>query len=414
MTPYAPLADGFSAEVSPAARSRVTVDLGGLLDNIREVKSLLAPGEDLLPVIKSNAYGHGIIPVSRAISHAGIPRVAVMGADEASLLRESGHPGQIVLLGGFSPGEISLCRSLCLTPVLHHSDQIRLLELSASDGKILSLHLKIDSGMGRLGFLPEELPRVLDRLGALSSVRIEGLMTHFPVSEDREDSEICREVFRRGILSVRDHPALSRLSVIHMASTGAVLTGGVSLDPPIFSSGRPLSSWARPGLLLYGHYPAASREIRNGWLRSPAVRPVFGVEGRLLAVRVLPRGSSVSYGRTVRLARDSRIGVLGLGYADGLPRLLSGRGWAVAAGRRLPFLGRVCMDMVAVDMTEIPTDEMPKDWVSLIAPGDPLSMTVDHLAHEAGTIPYEILCLMGHRSERRYIGGALSASDLPL
>ncbi len=392
----------------------MTVDLGGLLGNIREVKSSLSPGEDLLPVIKSNAYGHGMIPVSRAISLAGIPRVAVMGADEACLLRESGYDGQIVLLGGFSPGEVSLCRRLSLTPVLHHADQIRLLEDSSTGGACLPLHLKIDSGMGRLGFLPEELVDILDRLEALSSVRIEGLMTHFPVSEDREDSEACREIFRRGVTAVRNHPALSRLSVIHMASSGAVLSGKVSLDPPLISSGPPLSAWARPGLLLYGHYPEASREIRNGWVRSPDVRPVFRVEGRLLSVRTLPGGSSVSYGRTVRLARKSRIGVLGMGYADGLPRLLSGRGWAVAAGRKLPFLGRVCMDMVAVDMTDIPADEMPKEWVCLIDPGDPLSMTVDHLAREAGTIPYEILCLMGHRSERRYVGGALSASDLPV
>ncbi len=388
----------------PLHRSRVIIDLDGLLENVRAIRKALPSGADLLPVIKSNAYGHGILPVSRAMFQAGLSRVAVMGVDEGCLLRDSGFSGQIVLLGGFSPEEIPLCRSLLLTPVIHHIDQVAALDLDPSSAPSMGIHVKIDSGMGRLGFLPQDFPAVLDRLGQIPSVRIEGLMTHFPDPENREDTASCQKAFRTAILSSFTHPALSGLTVIHMASSGAILAGEVEIDLPLHPSGRKIAFWARPGLLLYGHYPG----VRDP--RIP-VRPVFGVDARLLAVRALPRGSSVSYGRTVTLSRDSRVGILGMGYADGLPRLLSGKGWATVAGRRAPFLGRVCMDMVAVDLTDIPAEELPSEWISLIDPENPLSLSVDRLAKEGGTIPYEVLCLLGHRSERRYVGIPSQAPD---
>ena len=381
----------------PSHRSRVTVDLGGLRENVRAVLRSLPKATGLLPVIKSNAYGHGIIPVSQLMTDEGIPRVAVMGADEGCLLRKSGFAGQIILLGGFAPEEILLCQNLRLTPVIHHMDQVRALERFSPGDLSLDVHLKIDSGMGRLGFLPSDLPLVLDRLQKMPSVRIEGLMTHFPVPEDREDTSACREIFRQSIVTTMGHPALSALSVVHMASSGAILSEEVMLDLPALPSGRRISFWARPGILLYGHFPGT---------RNPSfpVRPVFSLEARVLAIRTLPRGSSVSYGRTVRVARESRVGVLGMGYADGLPRLLSGKGWAVVGKYRAPFLGRICMDMVVVDLTDIPADELHSEWITLIDPDNPLSMSVDQLALEGDTIPYEILCLLGHRSERRYVG----------
>ncbi len=381
----------------PSHRSRVTVDLGGLRENVRAVLRLLPKGAGLLPVIKSNAYGHGIIPVSQLMNDEGIPRVAVMGVDEGCLLRKSGFSGKIILLGGFSPDEILLCQNLRLTPVIHHMDQVRAMERFSPEAPSLDVHLKIDSGMGRLGFLPSEFPLVLDRLQRMPSVRIEGLMTHFPVPEDREDTSICREIFRQSIVTTIGHPALSALSVVHMASSGAILSGEVMLDLPTPPSGRRISFWARPGILLYGHFPGAHNPPLP-------VRPVFGLEARVLAIRTLPRGSSVSYGRTVRVDRDSRVGVLGMGYADGLPRLLSGKGWAVVGNHRAPFLGRICMDMVVVDLTDIPTDELHSEWITLIDPENTHSMSVDQLALEGETIPYEILCLLGHRSERRYVG----------
>ena len=383
----------------PEGRTRVTVDLDQLLRNVRKVIHRLGKNEGLLPVIKANAYGHGLLPVMTALSSIGINQVAVMGTDEALSLRRGRYSGAIILLGGFSGKELALCFREKLTPVLHHWDQIRLLEAFAPAREPLDLHLKIDSGMGRLGFLPPEIPQVLDRMLRIPHGRITGVMTHFPLSEDRKDTEGCLELFQECVLSSLSHPALSSLSVIHMANSGGVMQGLVSFPTPR-SSGKSLTFWARPGLMLYGHLPVSDLP---GW---EEISPVLTVEARLLSLRNLPKGHSVSYGRTEVLSRDSRLGILGVGYADGLPRALSGRGWGVIDGRKVPFAGRVCMDMVEVDLTDLPRPVEIGEWVSIIDPRESESMTVDQIARWTGTIPYEVLCLLGHRADRRFVGDA--------
>ncbi|MDA8113049.1 MAG: alanine racemase [Nitrospiraceae bacterium] len=383
----------------PEGRTRVTVDLDQLLRNVRKVIHRLGKNEGLLPVIKANAYGHGLLPVMTALSSIGINQVAVMGTDEALSLRRGRYSGAIILLGGFSGKELALCFREKLTPVLHHWDQIRLLEAFSPAREPLDLHLKIDSGMGRLGFLPPEIPQVLDRMLRIPHGRITGVMTHFPLSEDRKDTEGCLELFQECVLSSLSHPALSSLSVIHMANSGGVMQGLVSFPTPR-SSGKSLTFWARPGLMLYGHLPVSDLP---GW---EEISPVLTVEARLLSLRNLPKGHSVSYGRTEVLSRDSRLGILGVGYADGLPRALSGRGWGVIDGRKVPFAGRVCMDMVEVDLTDLPRPVEIGEWVSIIDPRESESMTVDQIARWTGTIPYEVLCLLGHRADRRFVGDA--------
>ena len=399
MRDRAPISHSLPEPGFPEGRTRVTVDLDQFARNVRKVAESLRKNEGLLPVIKANAYGHGLLPVMTALSSMGIDRVAVMGADEALSLRRGGFTGTIVLLGGFSGPELSLCFKERLTPVLHHREQLRLLEGDSPPHSILDLHLKIDSGMGRLGFLPEEIPEILGLLSGISNARITGIMTHFPLSEDRKDTESCLELFRNTVLPILSHPSLSDLSVIHMANSGAVMQGLVSFEA-LHPSGRPLTFWARPGLILYGHLPLAGD---TGWSE---IAPILTVEARLLSVRTLPKGHSVSYGRTEVLSRDSRIGILGMGYADGLSRELSGRGWGVIDGRMVPFAGRVCMDMVAVDLTGLRREPKVGEWVKIINPRDAESMTVDQIARWTGTIPYEVLCLLGHRSDRRFVGDA--------
>ncbi len=395
----APISHSLPEPGFPEGRTRVTVDLDQFVRNVRKVADSLQPNEGLLPVIKANAYGHGLLPIMKTISSLGIDRVAVMGADEALSLRRGGFSGTIVLLGGFSGTELSLCFQERLTPVLHHSDQLHLLNRDSPSDKSLDLHLKIDSGMGRLGFLPEDIPEILDLLTRIPRARITGIMTHFPLSEDRKDTEGCLDLFRNTVLPALSHPSLTNLSVIHMANSGAVMQGLTSF-PVRHPSGRQLTFWARPGLMLYGHLPLAEHPDWSD------IAPIFKVEARLLSVRRIPKGHSVSYGRMEVLSRDSCVGILGMGYADGLSRGLSGRGWGVVDGRKAPFAGRVCMDMVAVDLTDLPREPKVGDWVGIIDPKDPGSMTVDQMARWTGTIPYEVLCLLGHRSDRRFAGDA--------
>jgi alanine racemase len=389
------------------SRTRVIIDLGQFEKNVRLVQALLPAGVNLLPVIKANAYGHGLLPVVSSLLRVGIGQVAVMGYDEGCLIRNAGYRGTIVLLGGFNESELQNCLKYNFTPVLHHHDQIRYLEAFLAD-RVLNIHVKVDSGMGRLGFLAEEIPDVLDRIASLKHVNISGFMTHFPLSEDREDTGLCLQLFREAVRSVINHRSLGHLEVIHMANSAAVMNGfSTWKDPfPIQGNTGGPTFWARPGLLLYGHFPFDPPS--GPW---NGIRPIMKVEARLLSVRFLSKGQTISYGRTATLLRNSRVGILGMGYADGLPRGISGRGWATIAGKRAPFLGRVCMDMVAVDLTDLPEKISPGDWVSIIDPDLPGSMTIDMLARWMDTIAYEILCQIGHRSERRYIGEALPPSD---
>lgn len=388
-----------TASEMTGCRTRLTIDLGRFEKNVLETLSRLPGGAGLLPVIKANAYGHGLLPIVSSLVHLNIGQVAVMGFDEACLVRKSGYEGTVILLGGFSGSELPLCLKYKLTPVLHHRDQIRYLE-SLSGRSRLDIHVKIDSGMGRLGFLPEELPGILDRIDSLNHVKIKGLMTHFPLSEVREDTDRCVHLFREALRSVSSHRALRRLEVIHMANSAAVMNDLTVWKEPFPAKGRlkDLLFWARPGLLLYGYPP--SGKFPEEW---KSVRPILKVEARLLSVRSLPKGHTISYGRTLALERNSRVGIVAMGYADGLPRGISGRGWAMVSGVRAPFLGRICMDMVAVDLTDLSKEVSSGDWVSIIDPDHPESMTIELLAEWMDTIPYEILCLIGHRSERRYI-----------
>ncbi|MEC4682742.1 MAG: alanine racemase [Nitrospirota bacterium] len=384
-------------------RTRVTIDLGRFEENVRRTLSLLPMGVKLLPVIKANAYGHGLLPIVSSLQRIGIVQVAVMGFDEACQIRQGGYDETIVLLGGFDELELAYCLKYNFTPVLHHPDQIACLESLSSDG-VLNVHIKIDSGMGRLGFLPDELPGILDRIAVLNHVQIRGGMTHFPLSENRKDTEGCVRLFQEALSSVSGHPALKHLEVIHMANSAAVLNGFSEWPESVRVGGNAVrpSFWARPGLLLYGYFPIEG--VREEWTK---IRPIMKVDARLVSVRSLPKGSTISYGRTVTLSRNSRIGIIGMGYADGLPRGVSGQGWATISGVKAPFLGRVCMDMVAVDLTDVPEGLSSGDWVSIIDPDSPESMSVDLLAGWLDTIAYEILCLIGHRSERKYIAGAI-------
>lgn len=399
---------GPGAGLKMDCRTRLTVNLDRFEDNVRLAQSALPPGVGLLPVVKANAYGHGLGPVVRSLSRLAIPQIAVMGVGEAVDVRETGFSGSVILLGGASPEELSTCRTFRLIPVLHHEDQIRALERFSPDTP-LTVHLKIDSGMGRLGFLPEEISGALDRLASLKQVSVTGLMTHFPMGDDPEDTAEALGIFRVAFERVRGHAALRGLEVVHMANSGALLNGLVNWRDagPGTQPARP-SFLARPGLLLYGFRGACS-----GPEAGAGIRPILKVEARLLSVRRLPKGHTVSYGRRHTLARDSRVGVIAMGYADGLPRGISGLGWGRISGCRTPFLGTICMDMVSVDLTDVPGDVAPGAWVSVLDPDDAGAMTVDHLAGWMDTIPYEILCGIGHRSERRYIGGASRNSSDP-
>ncbi len=389
------------------SRSRVVVDLDALSWNYSLIQDRLSGFSKILPIVKADAYGHGIIPVSRYLAQSGVDVVGVMGLEEGIHLKESGAFSKILVLGGVLPDEMEECISYGLTPVIHHWELLEsLLELPGEAP--ISIHLKWDTGMGRLGFLPEDLPRLCGVLGDHPRIHLEGIMTHFAQGEDAErtDEQISR--FQTIVKGFAAAGVLRDAVVIHMANSSALMSGRFSLD---LSGLRKIwkgsvQFWVRPGLLLYGIQPDEDK------IGMP-VRPVMQVEARIISVKSLPSGSRISYGGTRTLTRNSRIGVLGMGYADGLPRELSDWGWAMMAGKRFPFMGRVCMDMVMVDLTDADVPVHLGDWASLLGDGSSLSMTAWEIAKRIRTIPYEVLCRLGNRSPRFYCGGRKSIIQAP-
>lgn len=368
-------------------RTWAEIDLSRLEHNYRALRALAGPKCKFLGVAKANAYGHGAVPVARKLEKLGCDYLAVACLDEAVELREAGVGTPILILGPTAPeytGEL-LDRDLTQT-VGDVETGLAFARGAEARGGTLKVHLKVDTGMSRLGFLCNEASMdasVADiaRICALSGLRAEGIFTHFSDADGSEEYTMCQ--FTR-FLDTLDKLAARgvRFEIRHCAASAAVLNYPCThLD------------MIRPGIALYGHYPAPDME------HTCPLLPVLSLKSRVAAVRALPAGTQVSYGRTHTLKRDSLLAVLPVGYADGFFRLFSDRLAVELRGRRAPLVGRVCMDLCMVDVTDIP-GVVPGDVATLYGDKTP----VEAGAELAGTIPYELLCDVSPRVPRVYRG----------
>ena len=370
------------------------VHLDRLLHNLGGMERRLKGRCEIMAVVKADAYGHGIGPVSRCLESAGVRHFGVAFIEEGVRLRQSGIRGSILVMGGFMPGQVPDLIRFSLTPVLFHPDHLAWLAAAGGpSAEPLPVHLKVDTGMGRLGLAPGEVTAFAKKVRDLQGFRLEGLMSHFS-DEDLSASELAREQIKR-FTRVRDDLAREGLSVrwLHMANSGAIL----SLE----------AAWwnlVRPGIALYGYAPARTLD---GVL---PLEPVLTLKSRIAHLRRVPAGTPVSYGQTFITRRESLLAVIPVGYADGYPRSLSNRGEALVGGKRAPILGRVCMDLVVLDVTEVDGCRLTDEVVLLGRQGKETISAVD-LAERAGTIPYEILTSIGERIPRIYSGGPPSPQE---
>ena len=369
----------------------VSVDLGRLRSNLRTLGARYGDA-DVLAVIKADAYGHGAAAVASVARREGVPIVGVAFLDEAVRLRHGGDSGAILVLGPSSPEEIESYRRWHVMPTLSSLEQIRFWsegESSAASDPV-EVHLKIDTGMARLGIPASELGAALDRLRSSRGVRLAGFCSHLADGETPASERNATQLGRfRAALEKLGPTELEGLAV-HLAAGAA----GLHLADTRFDL-------VRAGLAVYGY--DASGEVESG-----ALAPVMSVGCRLADVREVAKGSRVGYDGTWTADRASRIGVLPLGYADGYPRSLSNRGEALVDGGRVPIVGRISMDLTLVDLTDSP-DARAGDEVILLGEqaGRRGSDRIDavELASLCGTIPYEILCRFGGmRLPRRYVG----------
>jgi alanine racemase len=338
-----------------------------------------------MAVVKANAYGHGAVETAHALARQGIERYAVASLDEGIALRQAGFSCSIVVLGALLEGQVPDLLAHRLTPII--SDGQILLTLAKAARSLPApypIHLKVETGMGRLGFSPEELLPFLDDSILRSPLQVEGMMTHLADADGTDSAFTERQLdtFRSMLEKVRQHGLT--VPLLHTANSAAI----VRFPGSHFSL-------VRPGIMLYGYHTLPAS------VPAPDLKPVLSLRTTIVQLRTIPRGGTVSYNGTFVATRRTRIAVLPIGYADGYSRRLSHRGSVLIQGRRAPIVGLVCMDMIMVDVTDLAPVEVG-ETATLIGHQGQESIWADEVADWIGTIPYEILCGIGSRVPRLY------------
>jgi alanine racemase len=374
------------------------VDLTALQCNFRAIQTFLsaqprtlAPSQlppSVIAVVKANAYGHGSERVALALEQAGATMLACADIEEGIVLRRAGVRVPVLVFGALSVSDLDGIFEYALTPTISTPSAARALQAAAaSRGLVLGYHLKLDTGMNRLGFRHDNLRRTLPTVLGSANLRLEAVYTHFATA-DAPGNELFtaqRERFEGALETIRElgaPPSVTR----HAANSAALL-----------SDSRTWYDVVRPGLLLYGIVPPP-------FASTIPLKPVMSLTSRVVAVKGLRPGESVGYGCRFSTNGPATIAVVPAGYADGLDLRLGQKGQVLIRGRRVPIVGAVSMDMITVDVTEL-GDVEPGDEVVLIGQQGPESwqqIDVREMAAAIGTIPYEIVCRIGTRIERQY------------
>lgn len=370
------------SESSPTSAS---VDLTALAQNVALVRRL-APLADVLAVVKANAYGHGAIEITRALQQLAIRRFGVATVDEGVALRQAGIRDAIVVLGATTRAQFPDLVAHRLTPVLYRADLVQAFAAAVAPGtEPYPVHIKVETGMGRLGVLPHELPDLLSKPELRAPLRLEGLMTHLADADNRDAGQTEEQLarFQQVLHHIQERGHV--IPLIHVANSAGIIKYPTSLH-----------SLVRPGIMLYGYHTLSDDT------QPPKLQPILTWKTTIAHVHTIAPGGSVSYNRTFIASRQTRVAVLPVGYADGYNRLLSNRGQVLIGAQRAPVIGRVCMDMTMIDITEVPRAQIGDEAI-LIGQQGSERITATDLATWQQTIPYEILCAIGSRVPRRYL-----------
>ena len=361
------------------------IHLPAMLKNIRYAKRRLKPETKFLAVIKSNAYGHGIVQCGRYLEKSGlVDMLAVAIPEEGMRLREHGVTLPILILGVTDPDHVTAIVANDLTPAVFTPEQVRAFERCAkAAGRDAHVHLKLDTGMHRIGVMnDEELDAVLDAFCECPHVHMTGAFTHFAKSESDPDfTELQAARFNAFVEKIH---ARGFTPTLHVANSGA------TLDFPDLQY-----DMVRFGISLYGYHPDPKRSSTVG------LSPVMSLITHISYLKALPAGEGVSYGLKYTTSRPTRIATLPIGYGDGYKRCLTGKADVLVGGIRCPQVGTICMDQMMIDVSEVPSVAIG-DEVVLIGRQGSARITADEIAEKAGTISYEILLSISDRVPRVY------------
>ena len=373
-----------------AYRSWVEISLKQIVENFRAVRDVVGADVEVMPVVKADAYRHGAVEVSKALAAAGARWLAVSNVEEGAILRDRGITTRILVMADFLPAERTGLLDYNLTPVIHSLPDIAEWDrMAAARGVTADYHLKIDSGMGRLG-TRGAAPEILQAIGAATHVRLEGLMTHFASAANYSSTQTEEQVAAFQTLASELARAGVHPPILHLASS----------TPIAYGRREAWQRMVRPGHAVYGYISQVAKGTAPP--RMLNVRPALAWKTAVLAVKDLPAGALVGYGGMYRTTQPTRIAVLAAGYADGIPHRLSNKGRVIARGHLAPIIGAVSMDLTTIDITHCPP-LAPGDAVTLLGTEGGVSIDAQQIARVAGTISYSVLCGIHARVKRVYV-----------
>lgn len=377
-------------EVEPDGRPTwAEIDLDALAWNFQTVRRRVAPGVKVMAVVKADAYGHGAVSCARRLASEGADWFGVAMPEEAVELRRAGIVPPILSFGGFWAGQAEACLRHKVTPVIYRLDMAEAFDVAArAAGVSAAVHVKVDTGMGRLGIRHDEAGEFAARLRELKNIRVEAVMTHFASADEPGQDCFTQEQlnrYRRALEAFREHGHSP--SIEHMSNSAGT-----------FAHRDAWGGMVRPGGVLYGLW----RDVLPPLADEPQLRPVMSLHSRITLVKRVHRGETLGYGCTFEASREMLVATVPVGYHDGYARALSNRGRVIVRRNLVPVVGRISMDLTLVDVTDVP-DVASGERVTLLGTDGELFVPAEDLAKTVGTISYEITCGISSRVPRRYV-----------
>ncbi|HVI42471.1 MAG TPA: alanine racemase [Anaerovoracaceae bacterium] len=363
------------------------INLSNLDYNIKQIKQKVGEKE-ILGVVKADGYGHGAVAVSKVLLQNGVKTLAIATLQEAITLREGGITCPVIMLG-ITPGMyVDTLLKYDITPVTSSCENAAAISAAAeAAGKVIEAFVAVDTGMGRIGFLPDdESVEEFKKISRLSNLKIKGLFSHFATADEKDKTYAEAQLSHYNNIYEKLKQAGVDIPWRTFANSAAIM----EIPAAHFDA-------VRPGIVLYGCYP--SQEVDRDQL---SIKPVMSVKANIVHLKKVQPGFSVSYGRKFTTERESLIATLALGYADGYPRYLSGKGRVIVNGVYAPVVGNICMDQCMIDVTDVPNVKLGDEVVLMGTQGN-LTIPADEIGEKTGTINYEIVCAFGQRLPKVYV-----------
>lgn len=367
--------------------NRVEIDLGALRSNYENIKALVGAEVEVMAMVKSDAYGHGLLPAAKAFYAGGAHIFGVAEVEEAVALREAGLTGDIIVLLGAPSVSLAEVIQYKLSPVVYDLAFVKeLSDLAVKLDVVIDVHLKVDLGMGRLGIMPDDVSQFVQAMHQMPGVFLAGFFSHFPLADDLSNNATEEQCQRFETILQEVNTLVQTKKIMHIANSAAL----IRFPETHFDM-------VRPGISLYGYCPIEEK----GACEQLCSKPAMSFKTEVIQVKEVPAGHGISYGHKFITERPTRIAVLPVGYDDGYSRLLTGKAMVLIGGRRVPIRGTICMNACMADVTDLPDVQVGDEVVLMGTQGDE-EISAGEIAGWLGTISYEVLCQFGRSNRHVY------------